>query len=197
MKIWSDDNTFKDKTPAMSDKTREWMLDFICELGELIHDELCDSVSWDANLHVIPGVEVSGFIPYINGGLRLVMWAPLEAEADPSHYPSFPCVRQMLDKLTQNMEQDYQRTYGASLNDAEIEQYHEFVDAWNDSCDAYVDYVLEVWQYMDKVQMQAHISLDDDRTAMRRTWYVGELPDPVKTAEELKPVILTVWERRI
>lgn len=187
---------FRDKTPAVSPATRQWMDEFITTLGELMYDDLGESVEYESDLHIVPGIEVSGFIPSTNGGLRLILWAQLVADADSSHYPSFPCVRDKLAELDKDMEQDYQRKYGTPFNDAGIEQYHEFVDDWNTDCDAYVDYVLEVWQDMDKVQMQAYISLDDE-SVVKNTWYVGELPDPAEAAKDLKPVIMAAWERKI
>ena len=196
-KDWDFDEDCKFKLPVVSWTTRKWMEEFICELGERIYDSLGEATQWVGDLHIIPGIEVSGFIPFTNGGMRLTLMAQLEADADSSHYPSFPCVRAKLAELDKDMEQDYQRTYGASLNDAGTEQYHEFVDSWNDGCDAYVDYIFEVWQNMDKVQVQAYISLDDERTAVRNVWYVGELPDPIEAVEDLIPVIMTAWEGRI
>lgn len=196
-KDWDFDEDCKFKLPAVSWTTRQWMEEFLSELGERMYLPLCESVDWEGDLHIIPGIEVSGFIPSTNGGMRLTLMAPLEADADSSHYPSFPCVRDKLAELDKDMEQDYQRTYGASLNDAETEQYHEFVDSWNESCDAYVDYIFEVWQDMDKVYMQVYISLDEDNTVVKNTWYVSELPDPIEAVEDLIPVIVTAWERKI
>lgn len=188
---------FRNKTPAVSSSTRQWMDEFICELGEQMYQNLGEAVDWEGDLHVIPGIEVSGFIPFTNGGLRLTLMARLEADADSSHYPAFPCVRKELAALTENMEHDFERVEGVPVAEAEHEQYWGFVDSWNEGCDAYVDYIFEVWQNMDKVQVQAYISLDDERTAVRNVWYVGELPDPIEAVEDLIPVIMTAWEGRI
>lgn len=196
-KDWDFDEQFVDKTPLLTWATRKWMMEFIITLGEDLYNYLGESVDWEAPLHIVPGVEQSGYIPLTNGGLKLILMASLEADADSSHYPSFPCVRDKLAELDKDMEQDYQRKYGAPLNDAGIEQYHEFVDDWNADCDAYVDYVLEVWQEMDKVHFQAYVSLDDDGTVTKNVWYVNELPDPYEAASDLRPIIMAAWERKI
>ena len=196
MRIWKTDD-FKDKTPAISDATRQWMEDFITTLGESIHEKLGWSVEYEVLLDVIPGVEVSGFIPLTNGGLRLTMMAQLEADADYSHYPAFPCVRDKLDELSADLEDAFMQAKGASINDAPEDVYYEFLKDWNNSCDAYVDYVIEVWQNMDKVQMQAYVSLDRERTAVRNTWFVDELSDFEQAAKDIKPIIMAAWERMI
>lgn len=201
MKIYKDPGFAQDfprKTPMIEWGTRAWMENFISWLGEQMFNSI-DNVEWETDLDIIPGVEESGWIPFTDGGLRLVLTSRLEAEADYSHYPSFPCVRKELDSLSHDVALDFERVEGIPVADAEGEQYWEFVDSWNEDCDAYVEYVFEIWQgeYEDKVHMQAYISLDDERTAVRRTWYVGELPDPIEAVEDLIPVIMAAWERKI
>ena len=193
---WDFTEDFRDKTPAVSPATRQWMDEFICELGEQMHGDLGMSVEYESDLHIVPGIEVSGFIPSTNGGLRLTLWAQLVADADYSHYPPFNCVRDKLDELSEDFEQSFLQDKGIAVEDAPEDMYYEALSEWNNSCAAYVDYILEVWQDMDKVQMQAYISLDDENV-VKNTWYVGELPDPAEAAKDLKPIIMAAWERKI
>ena len=195
-KQWDFHEDFEWKTPALSWGMREWMDAFLSELGELMYQELGESVSWEGDMRVVPGIEVSGFIPSTNGGLCLTLMAPLEAEADRSHYPPIPCVRKRLDQLTEEMEQDFERVEGVPASDAEHEQYWSFVDSWNESCDCYADYIFEVWQDMDKVHFQAYVSLDDN-TCVKNTWYVNDLPNPEVAASDLRGIIMAAWEEKI
>lgn len=197
MEIYKELYDFADKTPAVSPYTRKWMDAFLCELGERMYQELGESVQWEADMRVIPGIEEPGFVPLTSGGLSLALMARLEADADSSHYPSFPCVRQKLDELTKQMEQDFERVEGIPIAEAEHEQYWEFVDSWNDDCDAYVDYVFEVWQEYGRIKLQAYVSLDEERTCVKNEWFIGELPDSDTAAEELVPVIMAAWEGKI
>lgn len=197
MKIYKELYDFADKTPAVSPATRTWMDAFLCELGERMFQELGESVQWEADMRVIPGIEVSGFIPFTSGGLRLTLMAPLEADADRSHYPAIPCVREMLDSLTKDMEDDFKRVEGIPASEADSEQYWSFVDSWNESCDCYADYIFEVWQEYGRIKLQAYVSLDEERTCVKNEWFIGELPDSDTAAEELVPVIMAAWEGKI
>lgn len=178
--------SFAAKTPAIPQETRKWMCDFTCELGERLYDRLGESVWWEANLCVVPGIEESGYVPFTNGGLRLTLTAALEADADTSHYPAIPCVRSMLKKLDKEMEYDFRA-------DADADDICDFADSWNESCDCYVDYIIEVWCSMGRVQMQAYLSLDD-ATVVRHSW-LGKLPDFEQAAAEMANLIMDSWEK--
>lgn len=188
---FEDSESFAAKTPAIPQEERKWMIDFIYELGEGLYDRLGESVFYEADLRIIPGIEESGFIPHTNGGLRLTLSAALEADADTSHYPAIPCVRNKLKELDKEMAQDFKRVEG--IADADDDGVFDFVDSWNEGCDCYADYIIEVWYNMGRVQMQAYVSLDDS-TAVRHSW-LGELPDFEQEAAAMVHLIMDSWEK--
>ena len=189
---------FKRLTPVLSDETRAFMDEFMCALADQLDDAgaTSDHTFDETTMRVVAGIHVSGWVPLMDGGLELCISTPLEAEADYSLFPYFPCIQRELDRLTERMEKDWES--GHPGEETGTEEFYEFVDLWNEDPE-FADYVLEIWKPEDRdiLIFQAYISLSEEKTCVRQEFDLDNLPDAEEAAKDLIGVIISTWEEKI